>query len=210
MSGKWFRNTSWNAGVESAFMEKLGRARSQRDQYLAIQTLTIAPHDGDAALRLAEFFFASRKDTFQDVRVLDAIAVAHLTLGDLPACLKAYRRAISQKHSDGRSAWPSEGLLEFPYLVATHRVRQEYDTALAFLEQAGDEGIVPLTHFKSHAAKALILADTGLRSEAKVHAKRALEFAKLKTSGLPSHAKLGLVGAGYQKLKWQLRLIARR
>lgn len=208
MSGDWFRNTTWNAEIERAFMEKLERARSQRDQYLAIQTLTIAPHDGDIALRLAELFFETRKDTFQDVRVLDAIAAAQLTRGDLRACLGAYKRAISRKHSDGSTAWPSQGLLEFPYLVAVHRVRDEYDAALAFLDQMDDGGIFPAARFKVSATKAMVMADMGRRDEAKAHAKSALANAKLENSGLPSHPTLGLVGHGHLRLKWRLRRIA--
>ncbi len=208
MSGDWFRNTTWNAEIERAFMEKLERARSQRDQYLAIQTLTIAPHDSDIALRLAELFFETRKDAFQDVRVLDAIAAAHLTRGDLQACLGAYKRAISRKRSDGSAAWPSQGLLEFPYLVAVHRVRDEYDATLAFLDQTDDGGIFPAKRFKVSATKAMLSADMGRRDEAKTHAKRALANAKLKNSGLPNHPTLGLVGLGHVRLKWRLRRIA--
>ena len=50
----WFRNTDWNAENEKAFFEKLARSRTQRDQYLVIQALTLSKSHPQAALQLID------------------------------------------------------------------------------------------------------------------------------------------------------------
>jgi len=37
----WFRNREWNAEIEKDFLAQLARSRTQSDQYLVIQALTI-------------------------------------------------------------------------------------------------------------------------------------------------------------------------
>ncbi len=63
-----------NESIEENFYSKLKRARSQRDQYLAIQALTLADDHPRTSLRLLDEYFVSRKDEFDDVRALLAKA----------------------------------------------------------------------------------------------------------------------------------------
>ena len=67
-SDDWYRNEDWNESIEEHFYSKLKRARSQRDQYLVIQALTLADNHPKVTLRLVSEYFESRKDQFDDVR----------------------------------------------------------------------------------------------------------------------------------------------
>jgi hypothetical protein len=60
-SGDWYRNKDWNESIEENFYSKLKRARTQRDQYLVIQALTLADKHPDVTIRLVCVNFESRK-----------------------------------------------------------------------------------------------------------------------------------------------------
>ena len=73
-SEDWYRNENWNASIEEHFYSKLKRTRTQRDQYLVIQALTLADTYPEVSLRLVNEYFESRKDQFDDIRALLAKA----------------------------------------------------------------------------------------------------------------------------------------
>jgi len=76
MATVWFRQETWDEGIEQDFLARLSRSRSQRDQYLVIQALTIAKTFPSVALRLADHYFETKKDNFEDVRALSTKADA--------------------------------------------------------------------------------------------------------------------------------------
>ena len=128
----WFRNNTWNPRIEKAFFEKLSRARSQRDQYLAIQAGVLAPHKPKIALKLIEQYFETRKDDFHDVRALLAKADAHVALKNEVEAVSAYKEVLERE-----AVFPNfktSAFVDFPYLVATRRFEGEYDSALDVLE----------------------------------------------------------------------------
>jgi len=81
----WYRNEAWNPDIEKAFFEKLSRARSQRDQYLAIQAIELAPHLPHAALKLVDHYFETRKSDSDYLQVLLAKVFAYEALKDIIA-----------------------------------------------------------------------------------------------------------------------------
>jgi hypothetical protein len=58
------------------------------------------------------------------------------------------------------------------------------------------------------AALAVIADETGHKDDAQTYAKKALEIAKINTSGLAHHPKIGLVGAQNKSLQKRLENIA--
>lgn len=68
MATDWFRQETWDEKIEQDFLARLSRSPSQRDQYLVIQVLTIAKTFPAVALRLADIYFETKKDNFDDVR----------------------------------------------------------------------------------------------------------------------------------------------
>jgi len=79
----WYRNTKWNNSIKESFFEKLSRARSQRDQYLVIQALSLAETIPQACIDLVNHYFETRKDKYEDVRALLARVKAYEKLENI-------------------------------------------------------------------------------------------------------------------------------
>lgn len=189
-SDDWYRNKNWNASIEEHFYSKLKRARTQRDQYLVIQALTLADNHPEVSLRLVNEYFESRKDQFDDVRALLAKANAYRTLNDLYGCISAFKEVLGRERE-----FPNHQTgvyLDYPYLVATQKIENEYANALDVLNEHVDRLTFPLDHYKWHASKALINNDGS-------EAQKALEAAKVKKSDFRFHQDVGLVGKEYEK-----------
>lgn len=189
-SDDWYRNKNWNASIEEHFYSKLKRARTQRDQYLVIQALTLSENHPEVSLRLVNEYFESRKDQFDDVRALLAKANACKTLNDLDGCISAFKEVLGRERE-----FPNHltGVyLDYPYLVATQKIENEYANALEVLNEHVDKLTFPLDHYKWHASKALINNDGS-------EAQKALDAAKVKKSGFRFHQDVGLVGKEHEK-----------
>lgn len=189
-SDDWYRNEDWNDSVEENFYSKLKRARTQRDQYLVIQALTLTDKHPKVSLRLVDEYFESRKDQFDDVRALLARANAFIALGDLEKCVATYKEILQRerefpKHQTGV-------YLDYPYMVATQKIESEFTNALDVLNEYIDRLMFPLDHYKWHASKAIISSDG-------YEAKKALEAAQVKRSGFRFHQDVGLVGKEHEK-----------
>ena len=135
-------------------------------------------------------YFESRKDKFDDVRALLARANACRALSDLVGCISAFKEVLEREreflnHQTGV-------YLDYPYLVATEKIENEYGTALNVLNEHVDRLTFPLDHYMWHASKALIKSDG-------VEAQKALEAAKIKRSGFRFHQDVGLVGKEHEK-----------
>lgn len=188
-SEDWYRNEDWNESIEEHFYSKLKRARTQRDQYLVIQALTLVDNHPKVSLRLVDEYFESRKDKFDDVRALLAKANAFFTLANLEKCVATYKEILEREkqfpnHQTG-------AYLDYPYLVATQKIESEYANALNVLNEHIERLTFPLDYYKWHASKALINHDG-------FEAKKALDAAKVKKSGFSFHQNVGLVGKEHE------------
>ena len=185
MTKDWYRNKTWNTEVEEKFFEKLNRSRSNRDQYLVIQALTLASNFPDATLRLVAQYFETRNDKFNDTRALLAKTEAYLAMDKLNMAIESYHALLESEDEYPRIL--SGAYVDYPYLVATQKIETEYENALNVLKKHVDRLAFPLERFKWYAAKALIENDENFAS-------KALEAAKVKKSGFRFHQNLGLVG----------------
>ena len=193
MSDDWFRNEIWTEEIETKFFARLDRARSGRDQYLAIQCITLADRDPETALKLVEIYFDTRKSTSDDNRVLEAKARAHLALENTEAEIEAYAAVLNHEADHPYSL--TNVAIELPYLIASQSRVGKYGlakSALAFAEHH-ELNFFPVLRFKFHAAHALIASEEGHACAAQMHALKALEEAVVTDSGLPYHQTLGLV-----------------
>ena len=194
-SDDWYRNKDWNESIEEHFYSKLKRARTQRDQYLVIQALTLADKHPKVTLRLVDEYFESRKDQFDDVRALLDKANAYFALNNLETCIAAFKEVLGRerefpKHQTGV-------YLDYPYLVATQKIESEFSYALDVLNEHVDRLTFPLDYYKWHASKALIRNDG-------FEAKKALDVAEVENSGFRFHQDVGLVGKEHQNTIKQL------
>ena len=157
---EWYRSPEWNEEIEEAFFAKLARARSQRDQYIVIQALTLAEGFPEVALRLVDFYFETRTNDFDDGRARLAASRARFALGGYEQALDDYAGTIGAlgEERDLHVGSP----IQFAFLAARYRSAKHYLLALDLLE--GHEPPPPAAlepSFAYHAAFALILHETG-------------------------------------------------
>jgi len=205
MATDWFRQGEWDETIEQDFLARLSRARSQRDQYLVIQALTISKTFPAVALRLADLYFETKKDNFEDVRALNAKADAYLALGQTELGVEAMKGILAIERA--RPNHKTTRYVDYPFLVATKHISSEYRDALAVLDERKSDLMFPLDKFKWHAAKSLIHHALHEPDDSRRHAVLALEAAQAKMSGFRYHQDLGLVGGEHKNTIAALREI---
>jgi len=192
----WYRNKTWNQDIEKAFFEKLSRARTQRDQYLAIQATTLASHEPRATLKLVDHYFETRSDDLHDVQALWAKACAQKALKDRTGVVKTYKEILAREREFPRHK--TTAYVMFPYWVAREKIEDEYAHALEVLDDRKDDIRFPLDRFLWHASYALISSQRGDESTTRKHAQQAVDAAEARKSGFRYHQNLGLVGKEYK------------
>jgi hypothetical protein len=204
-SKDWYRQTSWSTEVATEFFSKLGRARSQRDQYLVIQALTLASTHPKASLDLIDQYFATKGSDFENLRATCARAEAYRAQGNLADALLSMKHALEIERA--RPSQKSGAFVEYPYLVATKGFREHYEAALSTLEERSKDLAFPVQRFMWHAAMSLIHAALEQKEMAQEHAGLALDAAQVKKSGFRFHQPLGLVGKEHEATVERLRTI---
>lgn len=194
----WYRREVWSAEVEREFLDRLRRSRSQRDQYLAIQAITLVRLRPDITLRLADLYFDTRTAAFDDSRVLAARGAAHEELGNVGEAVTAYCAALERE--DEVPGFKTNAHLAYPYLVATRQIATNYVHALEVLDRHHDQVAFPAGRFRWNAARALILAAQGETDLAREFAEHALAAAAETNSEFRYHRHLGLVGHGHETI----------
>ena len=205
MTTDWFRQNEWDEAIEQEFLAKLARARTQRDQYLVIQAITISQIVPTVALRLIDLYFDTKKTNFEDVRALSAKADACLALGQTELAIEAMKSILAIERA--RPNHKTTKYVEYPFLVAIQHISSEYHDALAVLDERKSDPMFPLDEFKWHAAKSLIHHSLRELDDSRKHAALALEAAKVKMSGFRYHQDLGLVGEEHKDTVASLRQI---
>lgn len=205
MATDWFRQEEWNDKIEQEFFAKLARARAQRDQYLVIQALTISKLVPTVALRLADLYFDTQKDNFEDVRALSSKADAYLALGQTERAIEAMKDILAIERT--RPSHKTTMHVDYPFLVATQYISSEYHHALAVLNERKSDLTLPFDKFKWHAAKSLIHHSLREFDDSRMHAALALNAANVTTSGFRYHQDVGLVGDEYRDTVESLRQI---
>ena len=201
----WYRNEDWSPDIESEFFARLDRARSQRDQYLVIQALTLATSHPGVALRLLELYYGSRRNHSHMARALLANARARVSLGELDVAVAVYLDLL--EHEREHPAVRTGVELDLPYLIATKRMVHRYALAQELLEQSDGNFTWPVALFKWSASLAIIFSETGRKDAAKKYARIAVEAAEIRKSGFRYHQNLGLVeSSDRQTVKTMYRL----
>lgn len=193
MTTDWFRNTTWNEFVEKAFDEKLRRAR-RKEQYLRIQACTLARSHPEVALKLLDRYF-ELPDDFDHAQAYVDRATALLALGRTNEAMASYEAALARE-----AVFPNlqtEAYLDLPYFIATRGMRERYDRALQLLRGGEVRLMFPVDHFRWHAARALIAADSQELEIARRHAELAVAAAAREHSGFRYHPSVGLVTERY-------------
>lgn len=201
----WYRNEAWNEEIERDFFARLKRARSRRDQYLAIQALTLAQSCPEVAIQLTHRYFETRTDSFNDARVLSARAQAYRALNSAEKAIEAYQAAI-QKEQESRQ-FPTGSALELVYYIAVDGIDDRDDLAVSLFEADESGSIFPVAVFKWNAAMALICNRQGDRQRARQFARGALEAASIRETELTYHQDLGVVDESFNPILEKLKKI---
>ena len=202
MVTEWFRNKHWNDEIEKSFFSHLSRARTQRDQYIVIQALTLAKQYPNVSLMLIDLYFQSKKSSFEDVRALSAKSDAYISLGDIEQAIEAMKAVLAIERE--KPSHKTTKYVDFPFLVATLKISREYNSALETLAERAKDLMFPLDIFKYHASNSLIHRELQDFDLSKKHAAIALEAAKIRKSGFRFHQDLGLVGKEYKTVVAEL------
>jgi tetratricopeptide (TPR) repeat protein len=202
----WFRNTSWNCEIEDAFYKKLARAKDKH-QYLRIQASLLGSRYPEVALRLLDEYFALG-DHLDAAQAHAQRAAAYLCLNQIDSAILAYEAALARE-----VIFPSlrtRACLELPFLIATRRLSQHYERAIALLEANKDELVFPADRFTWNCALALIRSEQGDRRSAREAAGRALAASSETRSGFRYHPTVELVSSIDASLRRRLNHLADR
>ena len=202
-SEDWYRNEEWSEAIESKFFEKLKRAR-QKEQYLRIQACTIARRAPDVALSLLEQYF-ELSDDFDHAQAYCDMATAYIAKGEIENAINSYGNAF-----DRESAFPNlktDAYILYPLLIVENKLTNLYQSANEVLNEHFYRLMFPVDHFRWHAAKAIISAESGSDEQAVNHADQAFDAAQIKKSGFRFRQNLGLVGKEYKGVVNELRAI---
>ncbi|UWQ94520.1 hypothetical protein K3728_12435 [Rhodobacteraceae bacterium M385] len=204
---KWYRNKTWSDEIATAFLAKLSRCRSARDSFLSIQIHYLHDRLPEVALRLADFYFETRKEDWDDGRVWMAMMTAHQIIGDDEAMMDFALRALEWQKSNPNHIININ--LEYAVLVATSAKHEAFDRALAALADHEEYLTFALDRLKFNLSHALIAAHRGDPANARRYAQSALDAVAQSEPDLPSHPHIGLVDELDPRLLSQLEHIAR-
>ena len=187
----WYRNKKWNDSISKAFFIKLNRARTQKMQYLVIQSSYLLQKHPDITLMLIKQYFDERSDKFFDNDAFENQAKAFIKLKDVENTMIAYRNVLRREMEFPNCR--TNASVDYPYIVAINNIQSEYENVLEVLKNKDESILVwPVNRFQWYAASAIINKDVS-------SAKTAIDIAKENKSGFRHHQKLGLVGREYNK-----------
>jgi tetratricopeptide (TPR) repeat protein len=200
----WFRNTSWDSEVESAFFKKLARARNKK-QYLRIQASILATRDPNVALRLLDDYFAMG-ESFDAAQAYVDQATAYVSLNELQSAIVAFESALSRETEN--PTVKTQAGIELSLLIAKERITERYSQAITLLQENKHLLLFPLDRFRWNCALAFIRSEQGNRVEAREAALRALAAASETHSGFQYHSAVGLVAEIEQPIRERLSELA--
>jgi hypothetical protein len=188
----WFRNERWDADIESAFRAKLARSRSGKPQYLVIQAGYLAKDYPDVALQLIDEFL-TLPEVFEMPLARCVQARALETKGNVHQAISALKLALAWEVA--HPGYLTTASIDYPMMVARHRIVDEYDDALTtLLERFKPQDFsFPATRYRWNGCQALIRAELGQIADARHFAERALAAASDTQSPFRYHRSIGLV-----------------
>jgi len=213
MGGKsdWYRRTTWTPKDAAEFERRLSRARTQRSQYLRIQSLTLAeqgdPKLADVAIELARRSLAEDPDSVFTAELHLTIAQAYATKGDMASAVKAYREAMQAEKKKGQIRCMA--YLQFAWFAATRELTELYEEALDALNAMQPEDLVfPITQYMYFGTLAIICDHWGDSKYARRMARNAMNAAKQQVGPFPCHRTVGLVEGIDPRVRQKIEALA--
>jgi tetratricopeptide (TPR) repeat protein len=185
----WYRNSSWNADIESDFRQRLRRARD-KSQYLRIQAFHLAESHPEVALSLLDQYFALGNHIDKAQAHVDR-ARAFVALNDFDAAISSYEEALAREREF--PGWKTQAYLDYACLVTNVRATRLYVRAMEVLDVHRERPMFPVDQYRANGARAILLQELGRTAEARSFAELAMAAARKVGSGFRYHQHLGLV-----------------
>jgi len=208
-SDDWYRNTDWNIEIEEAFFKKLGRARTQKLQYLRIQAGYLSDTHPEITLKLLEEYFepAIKDNHFDIAQAYLEQASAFVSLNKILKANNAFKKALQREKEYPNmktGAWKIYSI----FIVRTKQ-KNKYDEILEVLA-THDRLTFPIDRFIYLAIKAIILNEKGDTEIAITFASQAFDETQVKDSGFSYHKKVGLYSDKYEDIYLEISKILKK
>ena len=194
-SEDWFRRTTWTDDDRSDFSGRLKRARKyNRPQYLRIQAVHLAGAGNHvAALQLLDQFLDIDDGGIDLAQAQLQRAESLLAKGNKLDAINAFRASLDAERK--RPNVQTEAWLLFPwFIVETQNVELHAEAGDILSEFAKLRSpTFPVSDYRFHCVKAILLAHDGDHAQARDHAEKALAASNATHSGFRYHSRLGLV-----------------
>ncbi|HBE69214.1 MAG TPA: hypothetical protein DDW52_13780 [Planctomycetaceae bacterium] len=194
-SDEWFRRTTWTEEDRSDFNARLKRTRKHnRPQYLRIQAAHLAGIGNHAAaLELLEQFLGVDDASLELAQAQLQRAESLLATVNEADAIDAFRASLNAERA--RPNVQTETWLLYPWYIVETQNEQLYSEAHAILREFRElrSSAFPVSDYRFHCVKAVLLAHEGELAEARTHAEQALVAANAEHSGYRYHPESGLV-----------------
>ncbi len=192
----WCRRTNWTRLEKEDFFTRLSHCRSQADGNAMVQAYTLLETDEETlipeAVELFNYILEKWPDTFYLDTVYFGLAKCYENLNDVRKTIEYYHLIFELEEKKPNSI--TAAAEHFGLYVAQNKLTQYYGEVVSMLNKRQKHFVFPLSLFLVNASIALINADLGKNSLAKVFAEKAIEAANRTDSGFRHHKKVGLVG----------------
>ena len=196
-SEDWYRRKSWSANDKQAFMDRLGRSRSNyhKSQYLRIQAYELVNHIKkplyNEALDLLELLISQYSDKSQLAETFIQRAECYLSLNQYILALQAVEKALESQRNYPNIHTRAYQL--FAEIILKLKLIPRYSEALMVIDEFAYHESFPVEIYKTARARALIYDGIGKTELAKLFANQALEAQRMSESPFKYQKKLGLV-----------------
>ena len=194
-SDDWFRRATWTDEDRVNFSARLKRARKyNRPQYLRIQAVHLAEvGNHSAALELLHHFLQLDDGSIDLAQAQLQRAESLLASGNEDDAIDAFRASLDAERA--RPNVQTEAWLLYPWYIVETQKLQLYSEAHDVLQEFSKlrSPSFPVSDYRFHCVKAVLLAHDGDQPQAETHADQALTAADAKHSGYRYHPNLGLV-----------------
>ena len=195
----WYRNKIWNDEIEKYFMDKLNKARSQKVQYIKIQTFYLLAKYPSIALKLIKYSREIKIDEFWEQEYCLYESKAFYALKEYSLALEKAFESIEWRRK--KPCVRTENIYWLAELVLRTKQKNEYQKSINIMKEMYEETPFPIDKYRYHGFNALLLNELGYKNDAISESRIALEWANRDKNLLDNmrKRKYGLVKS---KLDW--------
>jgi hypothetical protein len=151
----WYRNKIWNDKIEKYFMDKLNKARSQKVQYIKIQTFYLLAKYPSIALKLIKYSREIKIDEFWEQEYCLYESKAFYALKEYSLALEKAFESIEWRRK--KPCVRTENIYWLAELVLRTKQKNEYQKSINIMKEMYEETPFPIDKYRYHGFNALLL-----------------------------------------------------